>query len=332
MADIATAVGASSKVPEEKRGLSPRGDKSRGGSWPEGDGGARRCCGQCRPCGFRCAALLVVLGALMLLIFSYSIAMLKRFTPVFQPVVCHSGTQTFGDPQIGMSGVALQANATMVCRNPNPYAVTVGSTGPGRVLLLDPARTQVGNVNFDTLALPCCSGKAEMTAQLSLSLSMVTIAWLLVPDHSPAKILLELNTQAASDVGAVVASFHMVKEVAAVCGLAMQVAMSVPPTIQNGPAICGSTFDEIEGLIPAVGSADEVSFSLGPSNEELESIQRSVDGGFGALVVVSGALGITLLALAAHLLLRRHRETKAREAQVAKPEQEEAATQPATIV
>eukprot|EP00929_Paragymnodinium_shiwhaense_P002538 TRINITY_DN102818_c0_g1_i1.p1 TRINITY_DN102818_c0_g1~~TRINITY_DN102818_c0_g1_i1.p1 ORF type:complete len:318 (+),score=26.31 TRINITY_DN102818_c0_g1_i1:124-1077(+) len=148
---------------------------------------------------------------LLLLSLAYVVGLWVEYTPIFQDVTCikhgalwdglHVGTTTHG--WLHIPAVAIEANPTFECINPNPYGVVVGTPDDvnvyykkGSLLSFDRGDDKVGTLSIPTMNLNP-RDKATLNFTLSVDVTGDLAAHMLI---KPLDLLIDLSIR----LGAVV--------------------------------------------------------------------------------------------------------------------------------
>lgn len=282
-----------------------------------------------------CAALLVVLGMLLLLIGIYCTHLYLRFTPVYSDIVCEMlppRLTNWSGPETIFNHLRLEMSSTVKCENPNPYTVILGSSGPGGVWM-GRSRTRVGTLTQIREAHLEADGGGSVTADIEVAPTAELLGdglALLFGIHEP--IYLENNLDIRVDIDLPFGgSISMSRSFNKKCGMNMRISsFGGEPVV--GPMACADDWDSLGQLPDAVSQVqDKMRFSAeSMDGDEIAEGERMKNLSLGSGMAVCYALGLSLLAVSVCILrrVRRHRKAASCEDMEAAAAAEDAARIP----
>jgi hypothetical protein len=227
-------------------------------------------------------------------VFLWSFALYRQYSPVYMPIVCVNNAKEFGKLSLEDGKITEAAKLSMTCTNPNGYDVVLDSSTVKGEVIVWPEQEVLGHVGLEKLELPR-HGKGNLTLDLQIELNLTYGLELILKNTS--QVLLELDVTGEAKMGLLLPGvvYPYGIKAAQVCGL--EIAFSSLIDIGTGPAVCAPTTEKLLAKgIPGVDSPAKSRFSIKLPPHVKHQAATVRDSVLISLMVISGLLTVGLFA------------------------------------
>jgi len=240
-------------------------------------------------------------SACLWLLFGYTMLMIIRLTPLYEPLACHEGGSELGEMIAGEENINISGTSKKRCENFNAYPITVREGASGPVYWKNGTKlVEIGKNHLPTIVIPA-SGEAIGSTSMSFSLG-VDLA-MEIMENPVLQIVAKVMMVSEAEIRILGLPLKSEQPKEQFCGFEIRMAEQ-----KVGHILCAETVESlyIQGVDNETDVVEYV--HLDPAALNHEAMKKNI--GLGLLLVVSCVLSLVTLAVG----IKNMKEMQAREA------------------